>query len=262
MKKVMFILLAMSVWLSMGLTAAQKTEQRDIGRAFSGIEMGTHGDLQVKVGDHVELVVEADEEMMPRIITEVRGNTLVIRRKEMSSSWIRDLFRTRRQTRMRFFLTVLPDQLDHLEVSSHGNVELPQLKGQRVEVDLSSHGDVRIDEISGSKVSLDLSSHGNLVIGSLKADRLSSELSSHGMVKIRSGQVSSQRVSLTSHGDYLAEELECRDADVELTSHGRAKVFATRKLGASMSSHGDLYYRGEPELDVSRSDMKHVHRIR
>jgi hypothetical protein len=262
MKRVMGLCLAGLFLMAMGLDAEQRRETRPVGDDFSGIEMATHGELRVMVGEKVELVVEAADDMMKQIITEVRGDTLVIRRKDRSSNWLRQLLSPRREQRMRFTLTVLADQLNHLRVTSHGDVVLPQLKGDRVRVELTSHGEVEIDEISATAVDIELSSHGDLLIGQLQAERLTSDLTSHGLVKIRSGRVRTQRVSLSSHGDYLAEGLECEDVDVDLSSHGTAKVFATRQLGASITSHGDLYYRGSPELDIPRSQMKHVRAIR
>lgn len=262
MTKVWTVVLAVTMWMGVGLPARQEKEVRKISTEFSGIELATHGELLVKLGEKVELVVEADEEIIDRIVTEVRGDTLIIRKKERTSHWLQDLFGSRRVKPMRFSLTVLPEQLDHLVASSHGDISVPELKGQRVSVELSSHGEVEIGEIKAERVEIDLSSHGDLRIGKLAAERLRTEMSSHGLVQIRSGQVDSQEINLSSHGDYLAEGLESRDAVVDLSSHGTAKVYATRRLEASITSHGDLYYRGDPELDIPRSQRKHVQTIR
>ncbi len=262
MKKGIVVLLALLLWFSADLTAAQKREKRDIKSEFSGIELATHGELKVKIGDRVELVVEADEEVIDRITTRVEGDTLVIDRKSRSSSWLHQLFGFNRESRMRFFLTVLPGQIDRLLASSHGDIEIPELNGKHVSVELSSHGEVTIDDIKGTKVDIELSSHGDLDVGHLEAERLFCNMTSHGLVRIRQGQVQSQNVELSSHGDYLAENLVCENAVVELSSHGTAKVHASRRLEASITSHGDLYYRGNPELDIPRSQMKKVSRIR
>jgi len=262
MKKALLVILAATICLAMNLAGSQKREHREIGSEFSGLEFATHGELQVTVGERVELIVEADEEMLPLITTRVRGNVLVIDRKSRASNWFRELFRSSRMRRMRFYLTVLPGQIDHLVASSHGDIVIPELKGKRVGVELSSHGEVEIDEIKADSVRIYLSSHGDLNVRKLQAESLRCEMSSHGLVRIRSGRVRNQIVDLSSHGDYLAEGLECEEAMVELSSHGTAKIYATEKLEASITSHGDLYYRGNPDLDIPRSQMKRVRSIR
>lgn len=261
MKKQIVVLLAACLWFGAELWAVQKREKRDIGSEFSGIELATHGTLKVKTGDRVELFVEADEEILQRITTRIEGDTLVIDRKSRSSSWLHQLFGFNRESRMHFFLTVRPEQIDRLLASSHGDIEIPELTGKHIRVELSSHGEVTIDDIKGTKVDIELSSHGDLEVGRLEADSLFCTMTSHGLVRIRQGQVQSQNVELSSHGDYLAENLVCEDAVVELSSHGTVKVHASRRLEASITSHGDLYYRGNPELDIADSQRKKIRRM-
>lgn len=262
MRKTVLTVLAVFICLVMSLQGAQKREKREIDSQFNGVELATHGELRIMTGDRVELFVEADDEVMPYIVTRVKGDTLVIERKSKVSNWLMELFRSRRNQRMRFTLTVLPKQLDHLLASSHGDIVIPELSGEKVRIELSSHGEVNVDEVAAESVRITLSSHGDLKVAKLQADKLRCVMSSHGLVRIRSGRVADQHVMLSSHGDYLAEGLDCDTANVELSSHGTAKVFARDRLSASITSHGDLYYRGSPEIDVPRSQQKRVHAIR
>ncbi len=261
MKKTVFLAITAFVLLNLGLAAKTKREIQPIGDGFTAVELATHGELNITIGDQVKLEIEADKEILQRIRSRIEGDTLKIYRKRLSGNWLRDLFRFRRQSTMRFHLTVRPGQLSHLLASSHGRINIPELTGERVGVELSSHGEIRVARVEGNTVNIDLSSHGNLAIDHLQANSLRSRLTSHGMVRIRFGQVDNQNVSLTSHGDYLSEDLQCKNADVELTSHGTAKVFATEHLHASITSHGKLYYRGHPDLDIPPSQMKRVRQI-
>lgn len=225
-------------------------EERKISADFNGVRVSNHGDLVVTLGDAVKLTVEGDDNIVPYIETRVSGDTLELSTKRS----LRQGWSSRRG--VRYHLTVKKGQLNHLALTSHGDAELPELTGPAAKLRLSSHGDVTIDRIRTDDFKLNVSSHGDVKIGELTADSLNVRMTSHGDVRIHEGVVKDQDVSLTSHGDYRAEGVASDNCRVSNTSHGTVGVWAKKNLTARITSHGRVYYRGDPEIDASRESRK------
>jgi hypothetical protein len=262
MKKTLCILVFVILALTSVVAAQRHTDVRRLDGTFSGVELATHGELTIRYGERAELAIDADEDVLPEIISQVRGDTLDIRREEEHRSLFDLIFGGNRRHHISFTLTVPKGWLRHLTTSSHGSIHAPELSGDNVTVLLSSHGDITIDALRAKTVTLELSSHGDLKIGRLDADTLRGQLSSHGHVAIAGGQVKMQRVNLSSHGDYLAEGLACTAADFDLSSHGEARINVSTRLQATVSSHGRVYYVGSPALDVPGSMQNRVRPLR
>ncbi|HDP94901.1 MAG TPA: DUF2807 domain-containing protein [Candidatus Aminicenantes bacterium] len=226
------------------------TDVRRISSDFKGVRLTNHGDLIVSLGDRVELTVEGDDNILPHIITRVSNDTLLIgNNPDLRGGWS-----SRRG--VRYLLTVRQGQLNRLELTSHGDAQLPELSGPGAAVRLSSHGDIRIDRVETDDFTLNLTSHGDVTIGELISDGIVARLTSHGRVRLQSGKVREQDVSMTSHGDYLAGQLPCDHCRVRNSSHGTVRVWAEKTLNARLTSHGRLYYRGDPKIDASRESRK------
>jgi len=231
------------------------TDERKISPDFSGVAVANHGDLYVKIGDAVSLTLEGDDNILPRIVTRVEGDTLVIRtEKSLRSGWS-----SRRG--IRYHLTVKKGQLNHLSLSSHGDAEVPELTGKNVRVRLSSHGDMDIKMIKTDDLELRLSSHGDIDIGVLTADSIDARMSSHGKIRISEGKVRDQDISLSSHGDYLAAGVRSDHCRVSNSSHGTIKVWVEKSLSARLTSHGRLYLKGDPEIDASKNSREKIRKI-
>ena len=229
-------------------------DERAITADFNGVRVSNHGDLAVSLGDRVKLVVEGDDNIVPRIVTRVSGDTLVIENdRDFRYGWSS-------RKGIRYHLTVRKGQLNRLELTSHGDAEVPEITGPGAEVRLTSHGDIRIGRIETDDFSLEVTSHGDVKIERIKADSLKVRMTSHGDIRLVSGEVGEQDISLTSHGDYLAAGVRSLDCRVRNSSHGTIRVWAEKSLSARLSSHGRLYYKGDPAIDASRESRKKMRR--
>ena len=194
-------------------------EDREVD-GISGVELATSGTLHISMGAATSLRIEAQDNLMEYIETEVRGGTLLIRTKPGY-----DLQSTRP---IQYYLTV--ENLDNIEVSSSGDIEAGNLESDSLSIRISSSGDVSIDRLDGS--SLDI------------------KISSSGKLEISGGQIREQRVDISSSGDYQARGLASTTANIDLTSSGSATVRVSDRLNGRLSSSGNIYYIGDPEVDV------------
>jgi hypothetical protein len=200
-------------------------------RAVEGIEavtLATLGELTIELGDQESLVVEAQQNLMEHLITEVRNGELTIRTENGVNLSPTEPVRYR--------LTVTG--LDRLSITSSGDIDAPALEGESFTAHSSSSGD--------------------MLIAGLTADNLIVEISSSGGIEIQDGQVGHQEVNISSSGNYEAGDLQSESAVIDLSSSGNATVWVTDRLDANLSSSGDVYYYGSPGISQTASSSGRV----
>jgi hypothetical protein len=200
-------------------TGSVVAQERDVS-GISGVELAMSGTLHISMGSTPSLRIEAQDNLMQYIETDVRGGTLLIRNTPGY-----DLRSTRP---IQYYLTV--EKLDNIEVSSTGDIEVGNLKSDSLSIRSSSSGNIKIDGLDSS--SLDV------------------KISSSGEVEISGGQVQKQNIEISSSGDYQARDMASATADINLTSSGTTTVQVSDRLSGHLSSSGNIYYVGSPEVDV------------
>jgi hypothetical protein len=190
-------------------------EVRDV-RDFTGVHVSSGIDVYLSEGDQFEVRVEADENLLEVIETEVRGNML-----EVGT----DRVNIRRANSKKVYVT-LPE-LTELKISSAGDCD-----GQT----LFHCDDLRLSISSAGDLSLEV-----------EADRINIDISSSGDARI-AGSANVLDASLSSAGDLDAWDLEARKVEVSVSSAGDARVFATEEISMSASSAGNIYYRGDAKV--------------
>jgi hypothetical protein len=195
-------------------------------RAISGVtsvNLAWMGELTILLGDTESLVVEAEANLLPQIITKVENGELTIRTLP-NVSIVPTL-------PVRYTLTV--KSLKGIKTSSAGNINGPALQG--------------IDMIMA------IASSGNITLKGLTAETLQVEISSNGNLEIGPGQVDSQTISIQSSGNFLAPDLKSRLADCKISSSGNATIWVTEQLTANITSSGNVNYYGNPSTKVETS---------
>jgi hypothetical protein len=192
-------------------------EDREI-HGVNGVTLATGGDLTVTLGREESLRIEAEDNLLPYIETRTWSGMLTIRQKEQTQ-----LNPTKP---IRFYLTV--KALDHVAVSSSGNIEAPA--------------------VATGQFTATVNSSGNIHLAGLVADQLAVEINSSGGVRIDAGLVGAQTVNINSSGDYAAGDVRSTAADVRINSSGDATIWVTERLNAILNSSGNVEYYGRPSV--------------
>jgi hypothetical protein len=193
-----------------------------------GVALATLGDMTIELGEQESLTIEAEDNLLPYLETEVRGGILTIRNTAGKS-----LLPTKP---VRYYLTV--NSLETLETTSSGNIEAPAIQTDRFTATISSSGDLHL--------------------AGIVADRLEVEISSSGDLTIDTGEVAEQEITLSSSGDYEGSGVRCQTANARLTSSGQATIWVTDSLDGNLSSSGNLNYYGRPEINETTSSSGKV----
>ena len=195
-------------------------EVRDIS-GFDGIHLSSGIDVLLSQGEDYEVIVEADENLMEVIETDLKGSMLVIGT---------DRVNIRRARSKRVHVT-LPE-LSGLKISSAGDCEgQTPFVCDELRLSISSAGDLSL-EVEAGRIDLDISSSGDARL---------------------SGRAEVFDADLSSAGDLNAFDLIAEEVNVSVSSAGDARVHATREISMTASSAGNIYYTGDARVVRSSS---------
>jgi hypothetical protein len=190
-------------------------ETRDID-GFTGVIVSSGIDVYLSQGESFEVRVEADENLLEVIETELRGDMLDVGTDNVS---------IRKAKSKKVYIT-LPE-LQEIKVSSAGDCEgLTLFHCTDLRLGISSAGDLTL-EVEAERIDLDISSSGDARIA---------------------GSTGVFDVSLSSAGELSAFDLVAGKVDVDVSSAGDARVHATDEISMSASSAGNIYYKGDAKV--------------
>ena len=206
------------------------SEERSVS-GVHGVELAMNGTLNIRLGDSEALTIEAEDNLLQYIETSVRGGTLLIKTRSGTNV---------KSTRsINFVLTV--SDLNSVSVSSSGDIIASALEDDRCDIEISSSGSISLESVD--------------------CTTLSTRISSSGQVSIAGGSAERQEIRISSSGDYLAPQVVSSDADITISSSGSATVNVLENITGSISSSGDIYYFGDPQVNVRTSSSGTVQRM-
>lgn len=201
------------------------TEKREISD-FNQIFLRGYGELFIKQGEQESLTVQADEEVLPTIRTDVVKGELRI---DVITDWVEKLSsifsRGIYSQRITFEVTV--KELVNLDIIGAARVKVEGLQSEEFSVKLGGAAEITID--------------------SLETKRLKAELPGAGMLRI-TGKTTDQDVTVSGAGAYEAPHLESQSANIQLNGLGKATVWAVEELEATLMGLGSIEYFGNPKV--------------
>lgn len=194
-----------------------KSENRKVSEADK-ISLGGDMDVYISEGP-MALKVEADENLLPYIITEVEGGTLKIRD--------RDNVNINTSHAMKVYVT-MPSVTD-VRVGGSGNITFDKM--------ITSDRDMAF-AISGS----------GDITAQVNAPKTMAEISGSGNIHI-SGETKNVEIHIAGSGNYDGQELKAENAEVHIAGSGDAGVFADATLNASIAGSGTVKYKGNATVE-------------
>lgn len=183
---------------------------------FDRVSLAGLGDVVLTQGDEESLEIEAEDNVIANIKTEVRGGTLYITYERKS------LLPTKP---VRFFLTMR-------EVRAIESLGMTNLRSDRIDTD---------------QLDITISGTGNIDILRLNAGTISTIISGAGNFEAE-GTVGDQKVTLSGAGNYNGEDLQSERSTVTITGLGKVTTWATKELDVTISGSGGVDYYGSPEI--------------
>jgi len=212
-------------------------ETRQVGE-FDRIEVKGVGKIFIAQGSTNEVIVEAEEQIIKRISTEVVDGKLNI---DVGRDWVERLsagleFLTSRE--IIFHITL--KNLKSLDVLGACDLEAGQLNANDLDIRMSGAGQLKLLDLHASRLDVNMPGAGKIVVG---------------------GSCDEQEISLTGAGNYDAPKFKSKNTKVSLTGVGIATVWATENLEVTVTGVGNIEYYGNPHIKQSTTMLGTVRNV-
>lgn len=184
---------------------------------FNQVDVSVPVNLLIEQGEGESLEITGDDNILPRIKTEVADGKLKI-----------------------FFQDSV-----FTSMSPSKKLEIHLMVKELNAITLSGSGDIRANDIKTESLSVTISGSADTVINNLNAHTLEITVSGSGSFKI-SGQVDMQTINISGSGDYLAKDLESGECLITVSGSGNATINVRHRIDVKISGSGDVRYIGEP----------------
>ncbi|MDA3816403.1 MAG: DUF2807 domain-containing protein [Prolixibacteraceae bacterium] len=201
-------------------------EDREIS-GFNSISASAGLNVYLTQSDEEQVVVEADENLMEYIITDVRGNQLQC---EVEGN-------IRRSTKLNIYVSY--KVLNNISISSGADIETENmLRSNNLSINASSGADANLE---------------------IEAVSVNCQASSGADVKLK-GQCDHFSANSSSGADIKANGLSCKSAQAVASSAGDIRLSVSESINANASSGGDVVFHGSPKTinidESSGGDVK------
>jgi len=208
-----------------GRIVAQTREVSD----FVEVEVDYPVAVLITQGDRESLKIEAEDNVLPGLKTEVRNGRLRI------------FYRSE----------------DGKHVNPRKIVKVTIVVKDLKEVDFSSTGELNIQGLKTDDLNVSLDGAGNLVLEDIRLKELSVNLSGAGSMTA-SGEADELSLNISGFGDFKGAELHGKAAVVNISGAGSATVWVDDELTAQISGAGSVNYYGSASVTKQVSGVGSV----
>jgi len=203
------------------------------GREVSGFErvkINSAGEAEIVQGENEGIVIEAEDNLLPYITSNVFAGELVIDVKAGVG-----ITPTRP---IRYTITV--KNLEEVRTSGAAKVTLRPMKAGDLSLSSSGAGAFEVIDLTASSLSIKISG-----AGSINA----------------SGSATSVDIHISGTGSVDAQNLKTSQTRVNISGMGSATVWATETLDSKISGAGSVSYYGSPSLTQENSGLGSVKKL-
>ncbi len=177
-------------------------------------------DVELVKGTEGRLRIEAEENLIPHITTEVKNGELVIS--------VEKGFNLQPSRNNPIKVTVPFESLDGVYLTGSGDIYTSDMiKSENFETKVTGSGNIRLQ---------------------LQAKQARARLTGSGNMDLR-GSAEDFNCKITGSGDINAFDFKCEAVDATVIGSGNLQVHATEELRANVPGSGDIVYSGNPRKE-------------
>jgi hypothetical protein len=200
------------------------TEIREV-KGFNEVSLRGFGDLLIHQGSEEELVVEAEESLLPDIVTEVRDHRLTIEYRSMVGI---------DQSRRPIVYHLTMQEIRAVDISGSGSLEAENIQANQLVLGVSGSARVQIDALQAVKLAMYISGTGKVEITGASPD---------------------QEIVVSGSGHVQAWGLKSQNVKVQVSGSAGVTVRAERTLDVTISGIGTVEYFGDPKVTQNISGI-------
>ncbi len=220
---------------TMAVNAA--TERRDVDD-FSAIAYALPFSVEFVVSDEPYVMLEGDADTIDEIITEVRGDTLRVRKEDSWFDWSDE----------EVIVTIGYTEVERIAMAGSGDGFAKSLEADELEIVISGSANLNADSVIVDELDIVVSGAGDVEIGNVEADEISSQIAGSGSIDL-TGRSVSQEISIAGSGDLRAADLRTQETIAKVAGSGDVEVWSEAQLTATVMGSGDIEYYGNPSVN-------------
>ncbi len=188
---------------------------------FSKVSLAISANVTIVQGSQCKIEIDADEDDLEKIETEISNETLNIKTKSWSG--------------INHNVTI--------------KITMPDLKG----ISVAGSGKVSSDtQFKSNDLKLAVSGSGNIVLTDNGAESIDAVITGSGNIHLKGGKFANElKVTITGSGSYSSIGMQVSNASVTITGSGSAKVDVTGELKTYITGSGNVYYQGNPMVNAN-----------
>lgn len=201
------------------------TEDKRSLSGFDGVVLKGPIDSVIHVGKSFSVTVEAPDDMIDRVLTEVQGGSLVVKLKKGDYSW-------KDYNKIKVYVS-LPKMEAYMSAGSGDSAIKGKIDGSKFSVMLKGSGDIDVETSTAKKLSLDIKGSGDIKIGGGRCDMISA--------------------TIKGSGDITTNAVKCGDGDFNIMGSGDIRSYANKAASVTIRGSGDVTLYGSPDTLKSRT---------
>jgi hypothetical protein len=210
------------------------TETRPVA-GFDHVEMRDFGKLIIQQGEEESLKIEANANLMPKIVTEVKDEKLTLK---IGRDWLERIIQNVwfiRHESVQY--TVSMKSIQGLAITGSGSIVSGSIKTEAFDLIVSGHGDVVIDKLLTNNITVNIGGLANVKIA---------------------GETDAQAISVSGSGHYHADKMRSEQAKIHINGQGTVTVWCEETLNIDVSGMGEVAYFGNPQVRQRISGLGRV----
>lgn len=206
------------------------TETRQAA-GFHAVSVDYPARVLIRQGNAESVEIEAEDNLMPNLRTEVTNGALRIYYQRTGERYITP-------TKI-VVVTVTVEELDEVDFSSAGDLALEGIKADALDISFSGAGNLELKDVDVMDLEVDMSGAGSMTA---------------------SGAAENLDLDISGFGDFKGENLQCGNVRVVISGAGSATVWAESQLDAEISGAGSVNYYGSPDVTKEINGLGSVNR--
>ena len=217
-------------WLKGSISGEGDVVRQEISvERFTGISLDFSGDIILVQGSGQKVTVEAQQNIIDNIKTEVKDGVWHVRYEK----------NVRKAKPVK--IQIMVPELDYVAVSGSGDIQTDGhfAKQEDLKLRVSGSGDIKM---------------------SVDARTVESSISGSGSVTL-AGSGNSNEIHISGSGDVYAADFRVTDCSISISGSGDARVYAEGNLEVKVSGSGDVKYKGDANVKARISGSGDVSKM-
>lgn len=183
---------------------------------FDRVSVGGSFDVILVDGKEGKLTIQGEENLLPYLITEVKGDKLKVKFKDNTSIKINK----------RFTVTIPFEDIESISLGGSGNVKVEKT-------------------IKAEDASFNIGGSGNIT-ANVNAENIKASIGGSGNINLE-GKSNNLKCSIAGSGNVKAYELQTDKLKANIAGSGDIRATVKTKIKANVVGSGSVYYKGDPK---------------